>query len=230
MSASPKLRDLIRVAAIVAALWSLSSYLYFWLEPRVGAQIGYNDAPIVFAFFYALWSAMAFAIFQRDYRRLGDLSATWGRGAAIAVAVFVAAAFVLTVAFKLPTMEWDRPNTPVQFFHATGWYAVPKSMEILFQQLLVAALVAAVWRQGYRLWQISCVVAVLFGAFHLTLGLSYPNPLYVMRYSVAATIFGALVPVFLLRVPNGFLISYAVHWIYYAVDYVAIHLVFGASA
>lgn len=228
MSADARPRDLIRVAATVAALWSLSSYFYFWLEPRLGARIGYNDAPVTFAAFYALWSLLAFAIFRPDYRRLGDLSASWGRVALVLGGLALAAVYVLAIAPSLPEMVWDHPNTPVQFFYATGWYALPKSVEILFQQLLIAALVSAAAHQGYGLRRMSLVVAILFGSFHLTLGLSYPNPLYVLRYSLAAALFGALVPVLLLRVGNGFLISYALHWSYYALDYVAIHLAFAA--
>ena len=68
----------------------------------------------------------------------------------------------------------------------------------------------------------------LFGAFHLSLALNSYNPVYVFRYTIAATIFGAIVPTLILRLRNGFLISYALHWGYYAVDIAAIHFVFAA--
>lgn len=70
----------------------------------------------------------------------------------------------------------------------------------------------------------------MFGGFHLTLALSYPNPLYVARYSLAAAIFGFLAPVILLRLRHGFLLTYAIHWAYYALDIIAIHYAFAAPA
>lgn len=226
----PPRRDLVRVGVVVFALWSASSWLYFWLEPVLGAQIGYNDAPLTFTVIYGLWSLVAFLIFRRDYGLLGDIAASWGRIALVLGGLIVATTYVLAVVPNLPEVTWDHPNAPVQFFYATGWYALPKSVEILFQQLLVAALVIAAWRQGYGLGRISLVVAILFGGFHFTLGLSYPNPLYVVRYSVVATLFGAMVPFLLVRLRNGFLISYALHWSYYAVDYLAIHMAFSAAS
>ena len=140
------------------------------------------------------------------------------------------AAFAWLVVPRLPQTEWTQTVSPVEFFWATSWYFLPKSVEILFQQLLIAALVLALRDTGLRLRKIAAVVALLFGAFHLTLALSYPNPLYVVRYSVAAAIFGAIVPYLLLRRRHGFLISYAIHWAYYALDITIIRFVFAVPS
>lgn len=222
-------RNLVLTVLAVAAAWSFSNFGYFRLEPVLGVEVGYNDAPVTFALYYAGWSLAVFLVFRQTYRARADLTPEPLRLFAVAALVAAFAAFALLVVPNLPVSEWTRTNSPVEFFWATSWYFLPKSVEILFQQLLIAALVLALRNQGLKLRVIAALVAVLFGGFHLTLALSYPNPFYVMRYSLAAAAFGAIVPYLLLRVRHGFLISYAIHWIYYAVDIVLIRYAFAAG-
>ena len=222
-------RNLWLTVVTIAAAWGFSSLGYFRLEPILGAEVGYNDAPTVFALYYAAWSLAVFAVFRRTFRGGGDLTPEPLRLVAVGALVVVFAAFAVMVVPRLPETEWTRTNSPVEFFWATSWYFLPKSVEILFQQLLIAALVLGLRNMRLKLWKISLLVALLFGGFHLTLALSYPNPLYVIRYSVAAALFGALAPWLLLRVRHGFLLTYAIHWGYYALDIVIIHLAFAVG-
>ena len=219
-------RNLGLTVAAIAAAWGFSAYGYFRLEPVLGGEVGYNDAPLAFALYYAVWSLAVFLVFRRTFQRGGDLSPQPLRLVAVVLLALAFAAFAVLVVPRLPETEWSRTNSPVEFFWATSWYFLPKSVEILFQQLLIAALVLALRDRTCAVWQISALVAVLFGGFHLTLALSYPNPMYVMRYTIAATVFGALVPQLLLRLRHGFLLSYAIHWAYYALDIIAIHFAF----
>lgn len=223
-------RNLGLTVAAIAAAWSFSGFGYFRLEPVLGAEVGYNDAPVAFALYYAGWSVAVFLVFRGTFRDGADLTPEPLRLAAVAALIAAFLAFALLVVPRLPVSEWTRTNSPVEFFWATSWYFLPKSVEILFQQLLIAALVLALANTGLRLWKISALVALLFGGFHLTLALSYPNPFYVMRYSVAAALFGAIVPWLLLRVRHGFLASYTIHWVYYAIDIVVIRYTFAAAA
>jgi len=98
------------------------------------------------------------------------------------------------------------------------WYFLPKSVEILFQQSLMTALVVALAAQNLRLGQIALLTAILFGGFHLTLALDGANPFYVLRYTVAATLFGAITPYQMLKMRNGFVYSFSLHWGWYALD------------
>ena len=214
---------------MIAAAWGFSALGYFRLEPVLGVEVGYNDAPLAFALYYAAWSLAVFAVFRHSFRRAGDLTPQPLRLVAVLGLVVICAAFAVLVVPRLPQVEWTRTNSPVEFFWATSWYFLPKSVEILFQQLLIAALVLGLRDMRLKLWKISLLVALLFGGFHLTLALSYPNPLYVLRYSIAAAIFGVMVPFLLLRVRHGFLLSYTIHWTYYALDIAIIHYVFAAA-
>lgn len=226
---SAALRNLLVTLALIAGAWTLSSLGYFQLEPMLKAEVGYNDAPLAFAAYYGGWSLAVFLVFRRSFQQAADLSPTPLRVAALALMALCFAGFALIVLPRLPAMEWTRTQDPVEFFWANSWYFLPKAVEILFQQLLIAALVLALNDLGLRTWKIAALVAVLFGGFHLTLAFSYPNPLYVLRYSVAAALFGALVPSLLLRLPHGFLISLAIHAGYYVLDSIAIHMAFAAT-
>ncbi len=223
-------RNLGLTIAAIAAAWGFSSLGYFRLEPFLGAEVGYNDAPAAFAIYYSVWSVAVFLVFRKTFQSGADLTPQPLRIAGVAGLALAFAAFAWLVVPRLPQTEWTQTVSPVEFFWATSWYFLPKSVEILFQQLLIAALVLALRDTGLRLRKIALVVALLFGAFHLTLALSYPNPLYVVRYSVAAAIFGLIVPYLLLLRRHGFLISYAIHWAYYALDITIIRFVFAVPS
>lgn len=117
----------------------------------------------------------------------------------------------------LPPTKWVQPWTPPDVAVATQWYFLPKSFEILFQQLLIAALVLSLSDAKLGLAKISIGCAIAFGSMHVLLGLGGMPLGYVVRFVVAAALFGLLFPYLILRVPNGLAYSYMVHWIYYAI-------------
>jgi hypothetical protein len=117
------------------------------------------------------------------------------------------------------TEAWDAPELMV----ATPWYFLPKSIEILFQQLLIVALVFALTAERISVPIIAVCCALLFGAAHVLLGLGGLPFGYVVRFVAAATVFGLVFPYLILRVTNGFVYSYSLHWLYYLVTIVMAH-------
>ncbi|MEP3596645.1 hypothetical protein [Parvibaculum sp.] len=108
----------------------------------------------------------------------------------------------------LPDVSVERaPPNPPEFMFASAWYYLPKSADILFQQILVAAVVLGAARAKIGLGVISVGMAALFDGVHLLLILDEFTPLYVARFTIAATIFGFAIPYSLLshtlRVPKG---------------------------
>jgi hypothetical protein len=97
------------------------------------------------------------------------------------------AAYVLPL---LPPLNWTESWNPPDVRIATPWYFLPKSIEILFQQLLVVALVLTLSAQQYSLRQISIYCALLFGAMHILLVFGGVPLGYVIRFMVSATAFG----------------------------------------
>jgi hypothetical protein len=131
------------------------------------------------------------------------------------------AAYVLP---KLPSIHWKESWDPPEMMRATPWYFLPKSIDILFQQLLVVALVLALAAQRYSLRRISVYCAVIFGAAHALLAFGGVPLGYVIRFMISAAAFGFLFPYLILRLPNGLAYSYVVHWLYYAVSVVLPHI------
>jgi hypothetical protein len=219
---------LVLTIVTITAAWSLASLGYYRLLGVLDAEIGYNDAPLIYSAYYAVWAALVYLVFRRSFAPWSRSATPSGYALPLGVIALLFTGYALFVLPHLPNTVWTREETPVEFFSANAWYFLPKSFEILFQQVLLVALILALNALGLSIRQISVLVGVLFGAFHLSLALNSYNPLYVFRYSIAATIFGAIVPTLILKMRNGFLISYALHWGYYAVDIAAIHLVFAA--
>jgi hypothetical protein len=131
------------------------------------------------------------------------------------------AAYVLP---SLPAITWTESWTPPEIRVATAWYFLPKSIEILFQQLLIIALVLALSAQRYTLGRISIYCALVFGAVHILLAFGGVPIGYVIRFMGSAAAFGFMFPYLLLRVPNGLAYSYMIHWVYYATSVVLPHL------
>lgn len=223
------MRRILYTIFALAAAWAASSFGYFWSETLLSTEIGYNEAPLFYAAYYAIWSVFVFWFFRRTLIVPSGFQVSYERSIWVTALLVSMTIFLFLILPRLPETAWTRSETPVEFFHANSWYFIPKTTEIIFQQVLIAALIFALKDYKMTLPTLSLVTALLFGGIHLTLALSYDNPLYVLRYAIAATIFGAIVPYLILRVRNGFFISFAIHSGYYAIDISLIHFYFSAS-
>jgi len=117
----------------------------------------------------------------------------------------------------LPPFQWPAEwGTPPDLPLANTLYFLPKSIEILFQQLLVIALVLTLAAEGFSLRKTSIFCALMFGGVHVLLVFDQVPWSFVIRFVVLATGFGLVFPVLILRVRNGFAYAYALHWGYYA--------------
>ena len=132
--------------------------------------------------------------------------------------------FVAYVVPSLPKIDWNESWNPPDIVGATEWYFLPKSTDILFQQLLIIALVLSLAEQKYSIRKISLYGAILFGSTHILLIFGEVPVGYVIRFAISAAAFGAIFPYLILRVPNGLAYSYIVHWLYYAVSVVMPHI------
>lgn len=208
----------------IAVFWVASDIGYYFGLPLIGRQASYNEDPIAVSLYYLFWVGLTVIVFWPVY-------GTWSRYAAwptfqnrlVSAAVWCGlyGAGVAFAAFVLPTFppalwpsEWHpAPDIVV----ATEAYFLPKSLEILFQQLLVVALILTLAARGLRLRTLSLYAAILFGGMHVLLLFGGMPPPVVLRYVVFAGLFGLVMPVFILRIPNGFALSYGTHWAFYAV-------------
>ena len=219
----------------IAAVWTLSDIGYYILLPALGVQPNYNDGAVAITLYYAFWTGIAVITFWPLYATW-SLHGRWttfeNRLTSYIVWSLSFAGCLLFAAYvlpSLPTVHWKESWTPPDMVAATPWYFLPKSIDILFQQLLVVALVLALAAQHYSVRRISACCALAFGLAHALLAFGGVPVGYVIRFMVSAAAFGFLFPYLILRVPNGLAYSYIVHWVYYAVSVVLPHI-FLASA
>jgi hypothetical protein len=206
-----------RALAEIAAIWVLSDIGYYFALPALNIDRSYNAGSTSVAIYYVFWIGIAAITFWQLYSRWTTPSSrlrTYILWSALFAGCTLFAAYALPM---LPPTKWVQPWTPPDVAVATQWYFLPKSFEILFQQLLIAALVLSLSDAKLGLTKISISCAIAFGSMHVLLGLGGMPLGYVVRFVVAAALFGLLFPYLILRVPNGLAYSYMVHWIYYAV-------------
>ncbi|MCR4267457.1 hypothetical protein [Nitratireductor sp. ZSWI3] len=216
---------LVRTIALIAAVWVFSDAGYYFLLPALGQASSYNDNPVGTSLYYLFWVGTTVILFWPQYARWPRLARwrTFGnRLVSLAVWSLAFLAAVTFLAYVLPALpplsaqalrdDFTLPELPL----ATSWYFLPKSVEILFQQLLIVAFVLGMAMNRFNLRSISIYGAVLFGATHLLLAFDDVPIGYVVRFSLVAGAFGLIIPYLVLRVPNGFAYSYVVHWGYYA--------------
>lgn len=218
---------LVAIIVRIAAIWIVSDAGYYFALPALGVRPSYNAASVAIALYYFFWIGIAVIAFWDLYKGWINFE---NRIASYAVWTLTFGGCTLFAAFVLPSlppMNWTQNFDPPDLALATERYFLPKSMDILFQQLLIAALVLALAARDFSLKRISVYAAVLFGASHVLLALGGVPFGYVVRFMAAASVFGLLFPYLILRVPNGLGYSYILHWAYYAAT-VAMVRIFGA--
>jgi hypothetical protein len=121
------------------------------------------------------------------------------RNRVLAVTIWTAT-FAATLAFlhgglpALPQATWPTDMGEAPDLMATPAYFFPKTVEILFQQLLVLALIVSLSLDGLPLRTTALFSALLFGGMHILLAYSGIPPRAVITLIVAATLFGASLP------------------------------------
>ena len=219
-------RSNVRIAgtlALIAAIWVVSDVGYYYLFPLVGLTASYNAHPAWSALYYAVWIPIAVLLLRPHYRGWAPFAAAGQLGLVVPGLVIAFAAYALYAPGLLPAVIWKETWPPPDILLADPWYFLPKSVDILFQQLLIVALVLALAAEQYDLRRIAIGCGLLFGVAHLLLGFGGLPLMYVIRFTMFATLFGFIFPWLILKVKNGFVWSYSLHWVYYAATLITAH-------
>jgi hypothetical protein len=216
--------------AQIGAIWAASDVGYYLLLPFLGAQADYNESSLAITLYYIFWLGFTVITFWPLYASwsvYGRWSTFENRLTSYLIWSLSFAGCILFAAYilpSLPAINWIETWNPPDVRIATQWYFLPKSIEILFQQLLIVALVLALAAQAYEIRKIAIYSAVLFGGTHILLLLEGVPLGYAIRFMLSAAIFGFLFPYLILRVRNGLAYSYMIHWLYYAASVVLPHV------
>ena len=226
----PEAALLIATLAQIATIWIAADVGYYYLLPALGVRPSYNDGAVAVTLYYVFWTGITVITFwplYASWQQFGRWSTFENRlisyliWSLAFVGCLLFAAYVLPL---LPSIHWKESWNPPDVVLATPWYFLPKSIDILFQQLLIVALVLALAAQGYGVRKISVYCAILFGAAHALLAFGGVPIGYVIRFMLSAVLFGFMFPYLILRVRNGLAYSYVIHWIYYAVSVMLPHI------
>ena len=159
--AAPDYRQVLTTAALVAGLWSLSSVGYYALSGAIGAHVGYNDAPVLFAAYYAAWSALAALLMRTPLglavRMVGENpQAAEGQGIrvmAVRTGAIVAGSALMGVAGSFLTLSAFNAFY-FNMVNGRGW-------------ICIALVVFASWRPGKAL--LGALLFAFFDALQLRL-------------------------------------------------------------
>lgn len=230
LASNPQTAQFAQTLLQIAAIWVVSDAGYYLLLPALGVQASYNAASVAATLYYAFWVGIAVITFwplYKSWTQYGKWDTFENRLTSYVVWSLSFAGCILFATYLLPLLPpitWNESWNPPEIRVATPSYFLPKSIEILFQQLLVVALVLALAARQFGIRKISIICALVFGGAHILLAFGGVPLGYVIRFMLSATLFGFAFPYLILRVPNGLAYSYVIHWLYYAASVVMPHI------
>lgn len=209
-------RLLLKTIGHVSVVWAGVMVGYYVVLPYFGYSIGYNSHPSLVAAYYGWWILVALYAFRETYlTRLPSSRDLRSDVLLSGIFALLASGFLWLFSYvEAPAVPALEPATDLIL--ATPWYFLPKSVELLLQQLLIAAFVLELARAGFSLRATILTYAAAFGSAHLLLLLGGSFPPTVLIMTLAAVISAAFFPFLMLRVPHGFVYAYMTHWAFYA--------------
>ena len=211
-------RPIYKTILEVGALWTVASGTYGLLLPGVGFVSSYAEHPFVTACYYASWVLIAASWFGPVLKRLMHDES---RGRPLILTTLLILFLTWFYAVLLPALPSPGTLTllggEVHFSPDHPYYLISKAFEILLQQVLVAVVVLTLAAELKSVRAVSVVFALCFWSIHLLLFMQGAPLERVILFSSAAFVSALFFPYLILRVPSGFILSYALHWSFYVV-------------
>ena len=196
---------------VLALLWLACWGVSFGL---IKQGITYVSHPLVTSLTFLSFSAPLVVL---HWRRLEPL--TRQVTAAPFIALLLALALTLAI-YALAPRFLPRPDAliarhPEEFYLRMDYrYLLPKSCELLFQQLVIVVLTLLLAATGLSLTGVVLGFLCIFGLLHLPM-LRILGKTMGLSYGIASVTLAAVFPILILRVHAGFIYSYTAHWFFY---------------
>ncbi len=196
------------------ALWVLCVGGFNYILPYFGFGLDYNTEPLLTTAYWLFSAGIAFAFFPHTLRQIQERNTSDALGL---LTIFVAL-LALFYAFVVPALDSTVLSNGTyarsDFLHATPGYLLPKLADILFQQVVIVAsiLVLASYKNSVRF------VSLIYGLFFVTLHMFLWGVLggtITLLFTCAAALSALCFPYLIMRVNNGFVYSYMLHWLFY---------------
>lgn len=211
----------------IASIWIVSDVSYEIMKTALDGNLSYTENPFIITAYYFFWIFVTGSAFWNIYIKWQMFKNEVITYASVLFVLGFIATYFIYILPLFPSISWSpdwRPPSELAF--ANGWYFLPKSAEIILQQLLVSALAFSFLNSKYSIKTTCMWCAGLFGSAHLLLVFAGPSILYITTFVFSATIAGFIFPYLILKVKNGFMYSYMLHWTFYAVIVLLAHTIF----
>jgi hypothetical protein len=205
---------LLAVSGGILALWAGAYIGFIAILPLLGFGISYATHPFESTAYYLVWAGIACLCFPHTVARV-QLSQSARAYGSFVLFMSAVALFYGVILSLLPGYAPATASTNF-FLNTDRHFFLPKFAELLFQQILIAATILSIASFERNLLFVSLMYGVLFGFAHVFVLFEIP-PAYVGILALGAVSSAALFPYLILRVENGFIYSFMIHWLFYIV-------------
>ncbi len=204
-----------------ALLATLGGILLIWIGayggfsliiPAMGIELSYSETPLEVAAYYLAWVGIAALAFPRTIARVHTAQSARAYGAL--VLVLSAIALFYAIGIEMLPGHGTQVYANDFFLFADSNFFIPKFAELLLQQVLIVATVLTLASFDRNIFFVSLMYGIMFGFAHVFILVEIP-PAYVAFLAGAAVISAAVFPYLILRVKNGFIYSFILHWLFY---------------
>jgi hypothetical protein len=208
----------------LAAFWTVANAGFFFIADTFGYTVSYNEQPLLFSLYYIFWALVVLmyyaALFRSWMPHREDARVLMYESAAFTTLVWG----LLYVLSQLPTVTGPKIAPYTDLMLSSWWFFLPKSAEILVQQLLITVLLVTLKDYVGTFSRIVLAYAVTFGGLHAAVYAlaSAPAP-YETVMTLAAIGSSLIFPYFILRVRGGFIHAYAFHLVFYIILGMVMH-------
>lgn len=202
----------------IAAFWAFAVVGYYFLLPSFGYSIDYNVSPIPIALYFSAWTVVSILYFWETFSRwLRIDSRIWKYSAQSLGFALLISALIYTLSF-FPSLRGPLLAPYTDLLFVTPWYFLPKSVEVLMQQILITTLILEFYARFKSFSGTLVGYALCFTGSHVLLfALSGAPPLYAGAITLWAAVSTAVFPYLILKVRGGFVYTYAIHLTSYIV-------------
>lgn len=209
----------------ILGLWLLANAGYYLIFPALGLTLSYNSTPIAITFYFLLWAGISLYYYWHlftDWLNIEHriwLYILWSFG-------FAALIWGLLYVFvQLPILTGIQLSPYTDILFASPWYFLPKSSEVLVQQILITVLILDLSARFHDLKKVVMGYAICFAGAHVLLFFlnGTPTP-YVVLMTIGALLSSLIFPYLILRVKGGFVYTYTIHLVFYILLAMFLHI------
>ncbi len=201
----------------VFLVWAFSTVIYYKFLPYFHINISYNSSPLLVSVYYITWSAIAVFIFRDRFHDLMSTKQNVWSYSVLSIAgasIFMSLLYIFSLIPKSSQLLYPASD----IFYATPKYFISKAFEILHQQILITVIVADFYNRFRSVKKVAIGYFLTFGLAHVLLYAFSGSFLILAITMTTGAMFSSLVfPYLIIKVRNGFLYSYMLHFAFYFV-------------